>query len=144
MYFHLLNQAIINGLTTWNPACGALSQNGISDICMGSKKIAGTSLFRSKHYLLYQASILVDPKLHLIERYLRHPSKEPNYRLNRSHSDFLTSLQELVGETSSSVEISQFLSSTLLVIIEDSLKDHLISPQSDHFGALQSRINRNG
>jgi lipoate-protein ligase A len=144
MYFQLLNQAIINGLALWNPACGVLSQNGISDICIGSKKIAGTSLFRSKHYLLYQASILVDPKLHLIERYLRHPSKEPNYRLNRSHSDFLTSLQEFLGETSSSVEVSQFLSSSLPTIIEGSLKDHLVPPQMEHFAALEARIKRPG
>ncbi len=143
LYFQLLNQAIIKGLAAWDPACGVLSQNGISDICIGSKKIAGTSLFRSKHYLLYQASILVDPNLHLIERYLKHPSKEPTYRLNRSHSDFLSSLHEFLGKTPSSSEISQFLSLTLRTIIEDLLKDHLLPPQPDHFAALEARVKRN-
>ena len=70
-----------------------LSQRGVSDICIGTKKILGSSLYFPKGRLLYQASLLVDCDLNLIERYLRYPSREPDYRDGRSHRDFLVTLR---------------------------------------------------
>jgi len=40
----------------------------------------------------YQGSLLVNPKLQKIDRYLKHPTREPDYRQNREHLDFVTSL----------------------------------------------------
>ncbi len=92
VYFRLLNQAVIDCLAGAWPQLSSLGQRGLSDICFGEQKVAGTSLFRSRNYLLYQASILVAPDLALIEKYLRHPSKEPDYRRGRGHADFVTGL----------------------------------------------------
>lgn len=92
-YFQRLNQSIIAALATREPLLKGLSQNGISDIVWQDKKIAGTSLFRSRNYFLYQASVLVDPKLPLIEAYLQHPTKEPDYRGQRSHRQFVTGIR---------------------------------------------------
>ncbi|MCX6125296.1 MAG: hypothetical protein NTV34_11215 [Proteobacteria bacterium] len=92
-YFKLFNQAVIDCLAQTWPAMGSLGQAGISDIVSASCKVAGTSLFRSRNYLLYQASLLVRSDIELISNCLRHPSKEPDYRLGRSHGDFLTSLE---------------------------------------------------
>lgn len=95
-YFRLLNGLWIRALES----CGLehLTQNGISDICVHSpsenpKKIVGTSLFRKKHLLVYQGSLLVDPDVGSIEMLLKHPSREPEYRKARSHRDFLTTLK---------------------------------------------------
>ena len=52
-------------------------------------------MFRSRNYLLYQASLLVDSKIDLISKYLAHPSKEPTYRKKRPHSDFLIGLSQI-------------------------------------------------
>ena len=66
---------------------------GISDLAVGDRKIAGTSIFRRKHLLVYQGSLLVNPNFELMSELLAHPSREPDYRVGRSHSGFLTSTQ---------------------------------------------------
>jgi lipoate-protein ligase A len=38
---------------------------------------------------LYSATLLVDPDLDLVERYLAHPPREPEYRRGRPHRDFM-------------------------------------------------------
>lgn len=92
-YFSLINQTWIDALA--NAGLQGLHQRGHSDIAHGEKKIAGTSLFRKKHLVVYQGSLLVDVDFDLVAQALKHPSKEPNYRDGRSHRDFLTSTTEL-------------------------------------------------
>ncbi len=69
-----------------------LSVKGISDICVGDKKIMGSGMFRRKKILFFQGSILVNPDINLMDRYLKSPPKQPEYRENRSHTDFTTTL----------------------------------------------------
>jgi lipoate---protein ligase len=71
-----------------------LSEKGISDICIGEKKILGSGMYIGKNTLFFQGSLLVNPNLSLIEMYIRHPRRQPDYRADRSHRDFITSLQE--------------------------------------------------
>ena len=65
---------------------------GISDLCLGERKVLGCSLAFRRGWALYQGSLLVDCDLEPIARCLRHPSREPAYRAGRSHADFLTTL----------------------------------------------------
>lgn len=92
-YFSVINQMWIAALD--DMGLHGLVQRGHSDIAHGEKKIAGTSLFRKKYLVVYQGSLLVDPDFVLIGQALQHPSKEPDYRGQRSHRDFLTSTREL-------------------------------------------------
>lgn len=69
-------------------------QNGMGDICIGNRKILGSSLSQSRQAVVYQGSLLVDPDLRLIGRYLGHPSREPEYRAGRDHGEFLTCLAD--------------------------------------------------
>jgi lipoate-protein ligase A len=71
-----------------------INLRGMGDLCLGEKKILGSSLYLGRGALLYQGSLLVDADLRLIGRYLNHPSKEPAYRKGRSHEDFVTNLSE--------------------------------------------------
>ena len=77
-------------------ACGlaGVRMRGVSDLCLGERKIAGSSLRLACGRVLFQISVLVAPDLALFERYLRHPSREPEYRRGRSHREFVTSLRE--------------------------------------------------
>jgi lipoate-protein ligase A len=70
---------------------------GISDLVIGDKKIAGTAVHRSKGIFTFGASLLVTADLHLIDRYLPHPPREPEYRQGRSHLDFVTNLHQEAG-----------------------------------------------
>ncbi|GEM_PF-521693 len=65
---------------------------------IGERKVAGCALYMPRDFVLYLVSILVNPDFTDIEKYLAHPSKEPEYRLGRTHGDFLAGLSELSGQ----------------------------------------------
>lgn len=70
-----------------------LEQRGISDLAMGGRKVLGTSIYRSRRVLFYQASLLVSNDVSLFDRYLEHPHAEPDYRQGRGHESFCTTLR---------------------------------------------------
>lgn len=70
-----------------------LERRGTGDLCAGDRKVAGSSAFCGRGVFFYQASLLVDPDLGLMDRYLPHPSREPAYRGGRDHGGFLTTLR---------------------------------------------------
>jgi len=90
-YFHKINDSIIavlaeNGIQN-------LLQKGISDIAIGEKKILGSSIYRRPNRVFYHAVLNVAEEISIIARYIRHPSREPDYRKGRSHSEFVTSIK---------------------------------------------------
>jgi lipoate---protein ligase len=92
-FFKVINQLLIDILET-KYGVKNLDYTGISDIAIEDKKILGCSIFKSRDLFFYQGSLLVKPELHRINQYLRHPSKEPDYRNGRRHGDFITSLKQ--------------------------------------------------
>lgn len=77
-------------------ACGipGIVMRGVSDLCLGDRKIAGTSLRLWRGLVLFQVSLLVEMDLDLLHRYLPMPSRQPAYRHGRDHLAFVTSLHE--------------------------------------------------
>ena len=67
---------------------------GICDLAIEGRKILGASLFRRRNILFYQSSLLVCCELTLFGRYLQHPTREPDYRSQRPHDEFCTTLAE--------------------------------------------------
>ena len=65
---------------------------GISDLAVGEKKIVGTSIYRTRLVLFYQASLLVNNDISVFTRYLAMPTKVPEYRRGRAHEEFCTTL----------------------------------------------------
>jgi len=124
-YFRLVNQSLINAISQV-ASLPPLSQRGISDLCVGEKKFCGTSMFRSRNYLLYQASILVHIDHELIANLLPMPSKQPDYRNSRSHKDFLVGLGELDATVTPNLlaeGLSKFLPENLSKVLCDELID---------------------
>ena len=70
------------------------STRGISDIAMGEKKILGSSMYRGKGKLFYHAVLNFNEPSSTFQKYLKHPSNEPDYRKGRQHHEFVTSLKE--------------------------------------------------
>lgn len=89
-HLNSVNRSIIHTLESFH--IERLSIKGISDIALGNKKILGSSLYRKRDIVLYQGALLANPDLTLIERYLKHPKREPDYRKGRMHREFITSL----------------------------------------------------
>ncbi len=88
--FVFFNNKIITALCAFGVK--NLSMEGISDISINARKILGSSIYRSRDKILYQSVLNVNENPVLLERYLNHPKREPGYRQNRKHSDFVTSL----------------------------------------------------
>ncbi len=65
---------------------------GTSDLTWGGKKFSGNSLRVRRTHLLYHGTILYDFVLPLVSACLRTPPRQPEYRQNRSHDEFLTNL----------------------------------------------------
>jgi lipoate---protein ligase len=66
---------------------------GQSDLAIGGLKFAGNAQRRRRRFLLFHGSFLLHLDLGLVEKLLPLPSRQPDYRVNRSHSDFLMNLK---------------------------------------------------
>jgi len=65
---------------------------GCTDLTRGGLKFCGNAQRRRKRFLLFHGSFLLDLDLGLMEQVLPMPSKQPDYRLNRAHSQFVMNL----------------------------------------------------
>lgn len=86
--------------------CGVTGvlRRGVSDLCLGDRKIAGTALRLWRSRVLFQASVMVDADVGLIGRYLAEPSRAPAYRAGRTHADFVLTLRA-AGFTATPAEL---------------------------------------
>jgi lipoate-protein ligase A len=65
---------------------------GHTDLAIGDLKFSGNAQRRKHRAVLFHGSFLLNFNLALIDELLPLPSKQPDYRRNRSHHDFLTNL----------------------------------------------------
>lgn len=91
-------------------------QEGVSDLVVGQQKLGGSCIWRTRGLVYYSTTLLVDPQIELIERYLPHPPREPEYRRGRVHRDFLTSLRAL-GHTTSADALAAVLAPALTAAV---------------------------
>ena len=70
----------------------SVSVAGHTDLATGNLKFSGNAQRRRARYFLFHGTILLDFDLELVQRLLRAPSKEPDYRGKRSHRDFIRNL----------------------------------------------------
>jgi lipoate---protein ligase len=66
---------------------------GHTDLAIGGLKFCGNAQRRGRRSLIFHGSFLLHLDIDLLERVLPMPSKQPDYRLNRSHSEFLMNLR---------------------------------------------------
>jgi lipoate---protein ligase len=65
---------------------------GHTDLAIDDRKFSGNSQRRKKNALLFHGVFLLDFNLEMIERCLTIPLRQPAYRQNRPHRDFLMNL----------------------------------------------------
>jgi len=68
------------------------SISGHTDLAVGGLKFSGNSQRRRKSFLLFHGTFLLNYNLALVGELLPLPSKQPDYRKERSHGEFLTNL----------------------------------------------------
>ena len=62
---------------------------GQTDLAIGGLKCSGNAQRRRQRFLLFHGSFLLHLDVSLVEKALPLPARQPEYRVNRSHSDFL-------------------------------------------------------
>lgn len=112
-YFEPFCDAVIAALA----ACGILGtvRRGTSDVCVGERKLAGSSLRLWQGRVLFQVSLLVDADVSLLDRYLPAPSRAPEYRRGRPHREFVTTMRA-AGSAASCGEVAAALHAALAAV----------------------------
>jgi len=70
-----------------------VEMKGHTDLTLRGLKFSGNAQRRKRECLLFHGAFLLDFDLALIERALPMPSKQPEYRVDRAHQDFLVNLR---------------------------------------------------
>ncbi len=113
-YFRLINNSIIDALH--KSGISDVHQKGISDISIGIKKILGSSIYRKEKTVFYHAVLNISGSVAIISRYLKHPSKEPDYRKGRDHAEFVTSLRQ-EGYNTAPEDLKKALAESLKALV---------------------------
>jgi lipoate-protein ligase A len=71
---------------------------GTSDLALGGMKFSGNAQQRKRTHFLHHGTLLYDFDLTRLSRYLRAPERQPDYRRNRPHAEFVMNLPLSVAE----------------------------------------------
>ncbi len=83
-------ERIARALHRWDPS---VVFRGISDLAIGECKISGNAQRRKRSALLFHGTLLYGLQAGLIARYLKQPKRQPDYRGDRDHHAFVTTLE---------------------------------------------------
>jgi lipoate-protein ligase A len=70
----------------------AIEIQGFSDLAVNGAKFSGNAQKRKRQFMLFHGTFLLGLDIEFIERTLAIPAKQPEYRRNRSHRNFLTNI----------------------------------------------------
>jgi lipoate-protein ligase A len=79
--------------TALAPLGKAVEHQGTSDLAVAGRKFSGNSLRCKRNHILYHGTLLYDFPLQQISELLQMPPRQPDYRQQRSHDDFVMNLE---------------------------------------------------
>lgn len=79
-------------LSALRPHIADVTQQGSSDLAIGERKFSGNSQQRKRTHLLHHGTLLHAFDIAAVSRYLKSPTRQPEYRQQRDHAEFLTNL----------------------------------------------------
>ena len=82
-------ETICDALT---PLQAGILRQGTSDLALDGRKFSGNSMRCKRRTLLYHGTLLYRFSLEQVPRYLNMPPRQPDYRRQRSHGDFVVNL----------------------------------------------------
>lgn len=88
----LSNQIILDRLCAALAPVATANREGTSDLAVNGVKISGNAQQRKRTHLLHHGTLLCGFDCELIATYLHPPERQPDYRRNRSHTEFVANL----------------------------------------------------
>jgi lipoate---protein ligase len=76
----------------------AATPEGTSDLAVNGVKISGNAQQRKRTHFLHHGTLLCGFDLGLIPKYLNVPERQPDYRRDRPHAEFVANLPATVAE----------------------------------------------
>jgi lipoate---protein ligase len=74
---------------------------GTSDLAVDGVKVSGNAQQRKRTHFLHHGTLLCGFDLSLIGKYLNAPERQPDYRRDRPHAEFVTNLPSTIAEVKS-------------------------------------------
>ncbi|MCE9527545.1 MAG: hypothetical protein K8R36_15995 [Planctomycetales bacterium] len=74
------------------PLVAGVQIRGTSDLAVGDHKFSGNSLRCKRNHLLYHGTLLYNFDLTLVDKYLGTAPRQPAYRKERTHGQFVTNI----------------------------------------------------
>ena len=81
----------------------AIQAQGISDLTIGNQKVSGNSLRCKQNAVLYHGTLLYEFDISLIGQALNMPERQPLYRENKPHVEFVKNLKISASELRASL-----------------------------------------
>ena len=92
------NRYILDRVRTALAPVAPANPEGTSDLAVNGIKISGNAQQRKRTHLLHHGTLLCGFDLGLIAKYLHAPERQPDYRRNRPHAEFVANLPATVAE----------------------------------------------
>jgi lipoate-protein ligase A len=98
-HLEVIHESMLEPLAAALRAAGRpVERRGTSDLALiaataDERKVSGNALRVRRHGVLYHGTLLDAFDLDLVDRVLRHPPREPDYRAGRPHGSFLANLE---------------------------------------------------
>jgi lipoate-protein ligase A len=91
---HAANRFIMERHRAWLQEMlpGLVRVEGHTDLSWNGRKFSGNAQRRKRRCLLFHGTFLLGFDLSQVDRWLAHPSAEPDYRAGRRHDEFLVNL----------------------------------------------------
>ncbi|MDB6018827.1 MAG: lplA [Pedosphaera sp.] len=106
--------------------------HGHTDLATGNLKFSGNAQRRKRKSLIFHGTFLLQFDLPLIEKFLRMPSKQPDYRQQRSHTDFLTNLNLAPQLVKQALQTAWHATEPLPQVPTDAIRDLAQAKYSTH------------
>jgi lipoate---protein ligase len=102
---HTTNEFILQrNAVAISGAIGApVQKEGDTDLAIDGIKFAGNAQRRKRRALIFHGCLLLNLDFDLLEQVLPMPSRQPAYRANRSHRDFLLNLKAAPAQVKSAL-----------------------------------------
>ncbi|HZO85178.1 MAG TPA: lipoate--protein ligase family protein [Verrucomicrobiae bacterium] len=100
-----------------------VSVEGYTDLAVSGRKFSGNAQRRKRTHLLFHGTFLLEGfDFTPLSRYLKHPSREPEYRGTRSHDNFITRIPLSAGKIQSAMREEWGASKALKSIPDEPLR----------------------
>ncbi len=100
-----------------------ISIRGITDLSIGDLKFCGNAQRRRRNWLLFHGAFLLDCDINLMSAILKLPPRQPDYRAQRTHADFVANLHLPAQEIKTALRETWHAESELLAYPKDGVKD---------------------